>query len=119
MIRVLRVAPGILGLLALVAFSGAESSLNKLTGSYHLGGKDSLEDQHQSTHLYLRLEGAAAKTLFDSVKVKAEYDECAGDGSVSKHIKNLGCTRSKDGKEYDCYFGINIAKGTIEGDIPC
>ena len=93
-----------------------------LTGAYALGGKtlsDPPADEPQNTHVYFALTGAPAKDLFDSMKVKAVRDVCVDDGSVSKQVQEMRCTRSADGKEHRCWFGIDIAKQRITSGVTC
>ncbi|MBA4341625.1 MAG: hypothetical protein C0423_05660 [Methylibium sp.] len=93
-----------------------------VAGEYSMGGKtfyDQPEGEPQDTHMYFVLTGAAAKDLFSSMKVPAKRDECVGDGSQTKRVKEMQCTRSANGKEHRCWFGIDVKSQRITNGVVC
>jgi hypothetical protein len=93
-----------------------------LKGDYSIAGKsfyDPPASEPQDTHIYFALEGKSAKDLYDSMKVKAVRDMCTDDGSMSKHVGEMQCTRSKGGKEHQCWFGIDIKSQKVVGGVVC
>lgn len=93
-----------------------------LAGQYSIGGKtfyDPPEGEPKDTHIYFVLTGLAAKDLYGSMKVQAKRDECVGDGSLTKRVKEMQCTRSADGKEHRCWFGVDVKSQRITNGVVC
>jgi hypothetical protein len=93
-----------------------------LAGHYSIGGEtpyDPPQNEPQNTHMYFELSGPAAKDLFIAMKAKARHDECTGDGSLTKRVKEIQCTRSANGKEHRCWFGIDIKSQRITNGVVC
>ena len=93
-----------------------------LTGNYTIAGKtfyDPPSHEAKDTHIYFSLEGKAAGDLYDSMKVKAVRDQCAGDGSMSKRVGEMQCTLSEDGKSYRCWFGIDLKNQRVVNGVVC
>ncbi|MCA0434498.1 MAG: hypothetical protein LCH46_14700 [Proteobacteria bacterium] len=106
-----RYLPGMIAafaIAALVALSGAGPALAldelKLEGTAFLDEELCAKDlQTKDCSLTIQVEGAAAKQLYDGLKVKAIQEECTGgmekfDGSM------LHCIKYEDGT-YLCDFG--------------
>ena len=117
-----RVLFSILVLLILYSSSKAELTYSPIKGEIAIYGKymvDLPPNEPKDSHIYLHLEGDSAKTLWNSIKVKPEYDECLDNGSKTKRIGNMQCTQSGDGKTFDCYFSIDVQKQSIEIGTTC
>jgi len=93
-----------------------------LTGQFEITGKSVTDPQPgelQNTHMRLTLTGFAAWQLYLNMNVEPRYDDCLDDGSWTKTIKETECTVSADGRNYVCYFAINIQHQTIERGVVC
>lgn len=93
-----------------------------LKGSYSIGGKtfyDPPAEETKKTHVYFALEGKTARDVYESMDTKAVRDECAGDSSMTKRIEEMQCTRSSGGKEYRCWFGIDLKNQKVVGGVVC
>lgn len=111
----------VLVLLSLQVFAIA-ADYKPLEGEYKVGGKtfyDPPKNESKDTHIYFALTGTAAKNLFDSMKVRSKKDVCMNDGSLTKRVKEMQCTRSLDGKEHRCWFGIDIKNQNVTGGVAC
>jgi hypothetical protein len=111
-------------LLAVVAasFGASANDYKPIAGEYSIRGKsfyDPPASEPQNTHIYFALEGKAARDLYEQMKTKAVRDECANDGSMSKNIGEMQCTRSVGGKEHRCWFGIDIKTQKVVGGVVC
>lgn len=98
------------------------SEYQPLTGNYAIAGKtlyDPPSDEAKDSHMYFSLDGKAARDLYDSMKVKAVRDQCTGDVSMSKRVGGIQCTRSNDGKEHRCWFGIDLKNQRIVSGNVC
>jgi hypothetical protein len=113
----------ILLLVVAVASVGASAADYKpLAGTYALGGKtvyDPPASEPKNTHIYFALEGKAARDLYESMKTQAVRDECANDGSMSKRVAETQCIRADGGKEYRCWFGIDIKTQKVVNGVVC
>jgi hypothetical protein len=93
-----------------------------LAGQYSIGGKtlyDPPKGEPKDTNIYFALTGDAAKDLFDSMDVRAVRDVCMSDGSLTKRVKEMQCTRAADGKEHACWFGVDIKNQRITNGMVC
>lgn len=93
-----------------------------LSGRFAIGGKtlyDPPKGEPQNTHIYFVLTGEAARDLFRSMDVRAVRDACMSDGSLTKRLKELQCTRAVDGKSHTCWFGIDLKKQQITNGMVC
>lgn len=89
---------------------------NALEGDFSVGSDP--EDKTHNTHFDIHLTGDAAKALYEHMKIAPERDGCLGDGTLMKNIKGTACTVSRDGSEYECYFGIDIKHQKITWAVP-
>jgi hypothetical protein len=108
--------------LILLHVSAFAADYKPLMGEYTKGGKtfyDPPEEESKDTHIYFVLTGATAKDLFNSMKVPAMRDVCMNDGSLTKLVKEMQCTQSLGGKQYRCWFGIDIKNQHITGGVVC
>ena len=110
-------------LASLVLAGGAVAvEYRKLAGSYSFSGAnfyDPPAGEAQDTHIFLEIDGQAAKDLFAKMKVKPLLAECGDPGTQTKRIKDMQCTRSANAKEYRCWFGIDIANQKIVNGVVC
>ena len=93
-----------------------------LTGSYSIAGQTIIDPpatEAQSTHMYFTLSGVSAQDLYNSMKVRAKSDVCRGGGALTKSIGEMRCTRSASGREFQCWFAIDIASQRITGGVVC
>jgi hypothetical protein len=110
--------------LALLSFQGCvlAGDYKSLSGKFAMGGKtlyDPPKGEPENTHIYFVLTGVAAKDLFKSMDVRAVRDLCIGDGSLTKRLKELQCTRGADGKGHTCWFGVDIKNQRITDGTVC
>jgi hypothetical protein len=99
--------------------SEAGESYLPMQGKYRMAGRLAFSDiEEGDSHIYFQLSGKAAKTLYESMKVPAQKNECGENGKI-KWVENMKCTRSKNGKQYACGFSINVPKQTIELASTC
>ena len=109
-------------LLLLAALPVAAWQYQSLSGQYRIAGQTVIDPppfEARDTHLHLELSGAAARDLYNAMKVAPKPDECAGDGALIKTIGEMQCLRSEDGKEFQCSFAIDIANQKITGAGVC
>jgi len=93
-----------------------------LTGSYNIAGQtivDPPATEAQNTHIYFSLSGASAQDLYNSMNVQAKPDACRRGGALTKSIGQMRCTRSATGRQFQCWFAIDIAKQRITGGVVC
>ena len=117
----LAVAAGLL-LAAVAVPASSQDGTKKLTGSYAIAGKEAIDpppDQPKDTHLQLYLDGAAARDLYNAMKVKATPDECTGPNAKSKFQGGIACTMHEGGKEYECSFAVDIKNQKLEPVYVC
>jgi len=115
-----RVAAALLLFTTSLPLAGWEDKV--LTGSYSIAGKtiiDPPNTEAQDTHMYFTLSGVSAQDLYNSMKVRARPDTCRGGGALTKSIGEMRCTRSASGREFQCWFGIDIAKQRLTGGVVC
>ena len=92
-----------------------------LTGSYSIAGQTIVDPpvtEAPNTHMYFALSGASAQDLYNAMKVRAEPDVCRG-GGLTKSIGQMRCTRSATGRQFQCWFAIDIASQRITGGVVC
>ena len=100
----------------------AAVAYNQLTGTYRIGGKifyDPPKNEPQDTHLYIQLTGDAAKDLYQTMQIKPKPDACGDEGSLTKVVGNMQCTRSVDTKTHRCWFGVNVINQKIVNGVVC
>lgn len=67
-----------------------------------------------SAHMYLWLEGAAAKQLYQQMPAKAEENMCEDGYAYVKFGEALQCKASADGLRHWCAFAVDIEHETLE-----
>ena len=105
-------------LLSLVLLPAAQAGT--LTGTFTLQGETVIDPPPQEprdTHMLIVLNGASAKSLYQSMKSKAAPDACAGNGTLAKTVGGMRCTKS--GTRYECDFSIDIARQAIKAGQAC
>lgn len=106
--------------LLLVLLMGPIAQAGNLTGTFTLQGATVIDPPPQEprdTHMLFILNGAAAKSLYQSMKVKAAPDACADPGALAKTVGGMRCTKS--GLRYECDFSIDIARQAIKAGQAC
>ncbi len=113
----------VLGLFLFCCVAYAEyQSMSKLTGQYDITGKTTLDppdSESRDTHFRIYLTGEAAQDLYHSMKVAPVEDMCLDDGSLSKLIGNMQCTKLSKEVGYECRFSIDISKQVIDHGWVC
>ncbi|HET7844960.1 MAG TPA: hypothetical protein VFL14_12470 [Xanthomonadales bacterium] len=97
-------------------------SEGELSGTYAIGGKtlvDPPPGEDPGSRYRVFLTGAAAKDLYDALRVKAEDDECLGDGSQSKRSGGISCTKLADDEGYECSFAVGVDGQSVEPATSC
>lgn len=108
--------------LAVVSLGAVANDYKPLKGDYSIRGKtlyDPPAVEAQNTHVYFALDGKAAQDLYDSMKTQPIRDMCADDGTLLKRIGEMQCNRSVGGKEYQCWFGIDIKNQKVVNGVIC
>ena len=108
--------------LLLLSSGAAAFDQEELTGSYRFGGQtfyDPPKSEPQDTHLYIMLEGVAAKDLYQKMKVSPLPDHCADVGSLTKIVGQMQCQRTVVSDEYLCWFGVDIKNQRIVPGVVC
>jgi hypothetical protein len=109
-------------LLCCAAASDDATPERPLQGDYYFGGAtlvDAPPDEPQDTHLRMHLTGTAAKDLWQAMRVDAIHDECRDDGSRVKQIGGTQCELDADGRTYECWFALDIARQQVVDAITC
>jgi hypothetical protein len=111
-------------LLALIfsAWSAYGWQFKSLTGQYLVAGAsviDPPENEPKNTHLHFVLAGQAAKDLYDTIKSTPKTDSCGSKGDLVKSVGEMLCKRSAGGKEFQCWFAIDIANQKITSAAAC
>ena|SRR5215831_7354208 len=115
-----RIAAALLLFTAALPSAAWEEKL--LTGFYNIAGQtivDPPATEGQNTHIYFALSGASARDLYNSMKVQPKPDACRGGGALTKSIGQMRCARSASGKEYQCWFAIDVASQRITAGVVC
>lgn len=64
------------------------------------------------------ISGAAAKALYEKLKVKSTYDECT-EGPMKTDGRGLRCYKREAGR-YECDFGYSFkGRGLVESEVDC
>jgi hypothetical protein len=93
-----------------------------LSGSFYFRGKTPVDpppSEARDTHMLINLEGMAARELYDKMKVRAIRDQCLDDGSLTKAVGDMQCTKLAGNKGYSCHFSINVPEQRIEVGLAC
>lgn len=112
----------IIAALILMSSFALAASYKQLTGSYRIGGQtyfDPPENEPQNTHLYIELTGTSAKDLYEMMAAIPQPDVCDEIGTKTKEVGGMTCTRSANGKDYRCWFGVDVKNQKITGGVMC
>ncbi len=96
--------------------------ISNQTGQYDISGKTTLDppdSESRDTHFRIYLTGEAAQELYNSMKVAPVEDMCLDDGSLSKFMGNMQCTKLSKEVGYECRFSIDISKQVIDYGWAC
>ena len=121
-VRILHVLMTLLLLSASAIADGIEHK--KLSGVYTVWGEtpfnneNAMHELHDS-HYYVYLNGRSAHDLYMTMKIKPIKLECHGEGSLTKRIKNMSCSKLPKGKGYECAYAINVSSQKIENADAC
>jgi len=94
------------------------SGVYSVWGATPYNNENAAHEPHDS-HYYVYLKGRSAQDLYKTMKVKPIELECHGEGSLTKHIKNMSCTKLSKSQGYECAFAINVASQYIEKADSC
>ena len=93
----------------------------RLTGTYSIG-TTSLTDPSPGDPtdalLRLYLTGEAAKDLYNTLRVPSARDQCFDDGSLTKTLGEVMCTRHPKGA-HECWIGIDLKKKALANAFVC
>lgn len=110
-----------LAALALLAVS-TTATAQPLTGTYRVGGAtlvDPPQQEARDTHFYVELTEPSAKALYDAMKAKAVPDACGDPGTTTKRAGGVACSRGPKGREYRCWFGIDLRAPRLVHGVVC
>ncbi len=96
----------ICAIISLCLPAAAEES-GKLTGTYSFDREDNACPKLGTCTISFQIDGAAAKTIYGKMRVKAVVDECTG-GLVKDDGQGMLCYKEEDG--YSCDFGYSFEK---------
>lgn len=88
-----------------------------LDGTFQLGGplEHNGEVTSGASHLYLSLQGDAARRLFESLPDEPFDDPCTGYRLRAQG--NVACYETEKDRVYFCSFSVNLERGTVEAGV--
>ncbi len=91
----------------------------KLEGGFYLSSESCGEDgKAPNCKMTFELKGAAAKTMYDNMRVKAKLDICT-EGPVKDDGNGLRCYK-RSANRYECDFGYQFSKRKFTiSDVSC
>lgn len=108
--------------LSVPAFGAPEhENPKKLTGTYSIGTSsltDPVPGGQNDALLRLYLTGDAARDLYGSLRSKARRDECFSDGTVSKTLGTIMCSRHPKGT-HECWIGVDLKRNALASAFVC
>lgn len=93
----------------------------KLTGTYSIGTMsltDPAPGDAKDALLRLYLTGDAAKDLYNTIRVPPTKDQCFDDGTMSKTLGEVMCSRHPKGA-HECWIGIDLKKKALAHAFVC
>ena len=72
-----------------------------------------------SAHIYLWLEGTAAKQLYQQMPAEVEENACEDGYAYVKFGNALQCKATEDGTRHWCAFAVNIEQETLIVGASC
>jgi hypothetical protein len=99
-----------------------EIKTSAIQGSVFIAGKtphDPPRQEPKSTHAYVTLNGPGALAIYKNMKAREREDICRGDGWKYKSERNLVCAISRNGRQAECDFSINLTSGQMGQGRPC
>lgn len=111
------------GLAAAGAAPAADPAIEfrPLAGTYSVAGKTLIDPpagEPRRSHLYLELDGAAARDLYAALPGRPVADPCGEPGALLKRSGGLQCTRAKGGT-HRCTFGVELATQRVVAGSVC
>ena len=98
----------ILILILSTSLIASENYLGSIEGLYFISGDPIQKNNDPGVDgITLFLQGEAAERLYKKIEMEPGYNECFGDGTVSKYKGNVECNMSPK-EEYDCNFSIDL-----------
>lgn len=107
--------------LLFTALAFAETPFKSFVGSYYISSApihDPMKPLPVDTHLYINVEGEAAKNAYNAMKVKPAKNIC-GEDHLSKDAGDFTCSFYPKTKKYFCSFSVDINKGKLDSGGYC
>jgi hypothetical protein len=97
----------------------AQDYVKPLTGDYFMAPPiDSEDPKAPADHINFTITGAAAKSMWDAMKVDTTPDECVG--RMAKWVQGLVCygqatsgALAPTDSPYECYMGVDLESGAL------
>jgi hypothetical protein len=102
--------------LVTLAPASAENGFHDLTGEFYVVE----EMEGMAPTMFIGLTGEAAQTLYETISVEAESNECMG--GLMKTLPDGGyCTfdEAAEGDKYFCSFSFDLKSGKFTGGESC
>ncbi len=110
----------LLALLLMLGTAAAQPQQpQRMTGEFFLGGTtlvDPPENEPRDSHAYLTVSGAAARRIFDAMRVREVADACQP-GRRLRRVGQLQCSVGR--AEAECRFAIDLRSGALAAGGPC
>lgn len=109
-----------IGLLAAWPGMALAAEWKPLRASYALTGATLIDpppDEPRASHLRIQFDGASAREVYAALPGAEREDQCTG-GRV-KAAGALRCVKARDGRRYECDFGIELGTQRIVYGVVC
>jgi len=93
----------------------ADDPFKELNGQFHISGKsvnDAPRNESKDTHMYIRLNGEAAKKMYKMIKSEPIINRCAVN-HLSKFSGNIQCDYFEKTEKYSCQFSVDVKNSKI------
>jgi len=103
-------------LLLFVAASVVAAPFKEFSAEYGVGGAtlvDAPASEPTDTHIYLNINGDAARDMYNIIDSAAVHNACLDDGTLTKRAGNIQCDFDPAHGAYRCYFSIDVNANTI------
>jgi len=93
----------------------ADDPFKELSGQFYISGKsvsDAPNNENKDTHIYIRLNGEAAKKMYNMIKSEPIINRCAVN-HLSKFSGNIQCDYFEKTKMYSCQFSVDVKNSQI------
>jgi hypothetical protein len=94
----------------------------KSSANIFIAGKTVIDPPRQepkNTHAYVTLTGPGALAIYRTMRVRESEDICRGDGWKYKAARNFVCAISRNGREAECDFSVNLTNGQMDSGRAC